>query len=292
MLLGIAVLTFTLGLGWTLLGSKRSDSALASVTSGGQPAAITYRDPSTGGGLIASSLALQSARLFSGRGDLALEGGLDQGGFGPSTYALYDLETPDGQQSYRVDARTAEVLELRRLDALAANGTQPQLDAVGAEVAAERFAADRFLGFASLTLVDRGQALGAAATPLYSFKWAALAPESGAELPTSVSVSVSAASGEVVWYLAQRDATTIDPRPRIEREAAVATAAQLASRAGRWDVQAPSSVRLQVVYGPDNRQQLVWAVTFPPQSGSAADGRPNLRILVDAQTGDPVSSPA
>ncbi len=119
-----------------------------------------------------------------------------------------------------------------------------------------------------------------------------VAPESGAELPTAVSVSISAGSGEVVWYLAQRESTTLDVRPRIAREAALSTAAALADRAERWDTAAPSSVRLQVIFGQDNEQQLVWAVTFPSRAGDAVPGRPSLRILVDARTGEPVSNPA
>src|SRR5436853_6144906 len=42
-----------------------------------RPSTITYREPASGGGLISLDLAIQSARQFVGRPDLALEGGLE-----------------------------------------------------------------------------------------------------------------------------------------------------------------------------------------------------------------------
>ena len=297
-LIGIAALGLVVALAAAVFAITRTEPALASMQPAGQGggparlASITYREPALGGGLISPNLALQSARLFSENPDLALAGGLEQGGLGSQSYAIYYFEIGDGRLSYRIDARTAEVLEMSRLDALPPTGRPARLDPLAAEQAAERFAADHFLGFKGLTLVERNATSGDGSSPLYTFKWTMLAPESGAELPTAVSVSLSAASGDVVWYLAQRESTTLDVRPQITREAAVSTAAALAERAERWDTTTPSSVRLQVIFNQDNEQLLVWAVTFPSRSGDSVAGRPSLRILVDGRTGEPVSNPA
>jgi len=290
------VVGLVVALAWAVFGTARPAEVLANGQVGApraaavRPASITYREPS-GAGLVSYGVALQSARLFSGRPELMLDGGLEQGGEGAAGFAMYYLETPGGQESYRIEARTAEVLEMTRLDVLAGPAAAERVDAIGAEVIAERFVADRFLGFEGLSLVERNATPAAAGGQLYSFKWTMLALESGAELPTSVSVSLSGASGEVVWYLAQRESTAVDVRPRVARDDALVTAALLAARADRWDARSPTSVRLQVIFDQDNQQRLVWAVTFPGKPGSAPEGRPNLRILVDAHTGEPVSSP-
>ena len=281
---------------WALFGTARPAEVLANGQVGGpqgaeaRPASITYREPAAG--LVPYSLALQSARLFSGRPDLVLDGGLEQGGEGAASFAMYYLETPGGDESYRIDARTAEVLEMTRLDRLGGASGAEGLDSVRAELLAERFVADRFLGFEALSLVERNVTPAAGGSQLYSFKWTMVASESGAELPTSASVALSSSTGEVVWYLAQRESVAVDARPRVGRDEAVLTAALLAERAGRWDARSPASVRLQVIFDQDNRQRLVWAITFPSKPGLAPEGRPNLRILVDARTGEPVSSPA
>ena len=283
-------------LAWAVFGAAGPPEVLANSQGGGsrvaesRPASITYREPA-GAGLVPYSLALQSARLFSSRQDLAVDGGLEQDGEGATSFAMYYLETPDGQESYRIDARTAEVLEMTRQDRPAGAGGTDGLDSVRAELLAERFVADRFLGFESLSLVERNVTPAAGGSQLYSFKWTMVAAESGAELPTSVNVALSSA-GEVVWYLAQRESVAVDVRPRVAREDAVLAAAQLAERAGGWDARTSTSVRLQVIFDQDNQQRLVWAVTFPSKLDSAPEGRPSLRILIDAQTGGPVSNPA
>jgi hypothetical protein len=105
-----------------------------------------------------------------------------------------------------------------------------------------------------------------------------------------VTVSLSADSGEVVWYLAQRDSASVDARPSISRETALAVAAVLVDRTERWDSRAPSSVRLQIIYSPENRQQLVWAITFPSMTDPEVFNRPSLRVLVDAHTGEIASN--
>jgi hypothetical protein len=259
-----------------------------------RPATMTYREPAAGGALVSLDLAVQSARQFAGRQDLVLEGGLEHGESAQYGYAAYYLESVagSGDQSYKVDGRSGEVVEMTRLDRLASSGTTARLGALEAESAAERFAAGHFLGFSSLNLVEQGTAPGPGGVQLYTYKWALLASESGAELPTSVSVSLASSSGEVIWYLAQREAATVQAQPAISRELAVSTAAVLVDRTSRWDASTPTSVRLQVIYNGDNRQQLVWAITFPSRTDVAVPGRPSLRLLIDAQTGESISNPA
>jgi hypothetical protein len=275
----------------------RGDSATTRAASepSVRPASITYREPSADGALISLDTARRSGELFTGRDDLDLRGGLEQGAYGAGGYAIFYLESAgpgvQGEQSFKIDARTGEVLEATRLGSLVTAGSAGTVTAQEAETQAERFASDRFLGFATMSLVERTVTPAANGSQLYAFKWARVAPESGAELPTSVSVSISSADGEPVWYLAQRESTAIDVRPGVEREEAVATAAGLVERTERWDARAPSSVRLQVVYNADNGQQLVWAITFPSKPDSAAPGRPSLRVLIDAKSGVPISNP-
>jgi hypothetical protein len=292
---GLLVLAAVLLLGWAAFSLTRSTTASASSPAAVplhtdlHPAAITYREPSSGAAPIPQSLAVQHARLFSGLDHLPLDGALQQGRYGAGAYATYLLETPDGEQTYRVDARSGEVLEMTRLDAI---GYGPiRLDQPAAEDFARRYAAERFHGFADLVLVDSSLTPAAANTHLYAFKWSLLDAGSGAEVPTSVSVSVSSASGEVVWYLAQRQPVAVDTKPAISREDATATAALLADRADRWDARSPTGVRLQVVYDQHNAQRLAWSITFPGKSDPTPEGRPSLRILVDAHTGEPISNP-
>ena len=275
----------------------RGDSATGRVSSGPsiRPASITYREPAADGSLISLEMARRSGQVFAGRDDLDLRGGLEQGAYGVDGYAIFYLESAgpggQGEQSFKIDARTGEVLEATRLGSLATAGSAGALSPQDAESRAERFASDRFLGFATMSLVERTITQAAGGNQLYVFKWAMVAPESGAELPTLVSISISAADGEPVWYLAQRESTAVDVQPSVQREEAVATAAGLVERTERWDARAPSSVRLQVVYNQDNRQQLAWAITFPSKPDGAAPGRPSLRVLIDAKSGVPVSNP-
>jgi hypothetical protein len=297
--LGVALLALGVALAGLAVNTLRlqATSAAARPSSGPgvRPASITYREPAADGSLISLGTARRSAQLFSGRDDLELRGDPERGAYGAGAYAIFYLESAgpgvQGEQSFKVDARTGEVLEATRLGSPAAAGVAGALSPQEAESRAERFASERFLGFERMSLVERTVALAANGNQLYAFKWAMVAPEAGAELPTSVSVSISSADGEPVWYLAQRESTAIDVRPEVEREQAVATAAGLVERTERWDARAPSSVRLQVVYNQDNRQQLVWAITFPSKRDGAGPGRPSLRVLIDAKSGQPVSHP-
>jgi hypothetical protein len=266
----------------------------AASTGEARPPTITYREPGAGGSLISLELALQSAQQFVGRQDLALEGGLETSRSPQYGFAAYYLESAggSGDQSFKVDARTGEVLEMSRLDWLAGGAAATRLGALEAESAAESFARGHFLGFAALNLVEQTMAPGPDGALLYTYKWALLAAESGAELPTSVSVSLASSSGEVVWYLAQREAATVSAQPAIGRDLAISTAAVLVDRAARWDARTPASVRLQIIFNAQNRQQLVWAITFPSRADVTAPGRPSLRLLIDAQTGESIANPA
>ncbi|MCC7106691.1 MAG: hypothetical protein IT307_16260, partial [Chloroflexi bacterium] len=120
---------------------------------------------------------------------------------------------------------------------------------------------------------------------LYTLKWALTDPASGAELPTSVAVSVSSESSQVAWYLAQREPLRIDARPVISREQAIAAAAGQADRTGSWDSSRVESVRLQVVFNGEGQQQLVWTILFPNRPDNGQTGRPYLRVSIDATTG-------
>src|SRR5438067_8486799 len=197
---GLAVAALIAVLGWGALGLPRSWAAPAIDRAAGPPSGtappvgITYRRPAADGALISPESARQSVRRFSGREDLALEGGLERGPARLGDYAIFYLEARDGgagEHSYKVDARTAEVLEMTRLDRRAAPGTGGGPGPLEAERRAERFIADRFLGFETLQLIERRVTPAADADHLFVFRWALVAPESGAWLPTSATVALT-----------------------------------------------------------------------------------------------------
>ncbi len=227
--------------------------------------------------------AIASVREFTGDPTLILEGGLQTEDDGRST-AYYYLETVNpepGQDVFKVDARTAEVIEATFRNRLAPPSVPVKVTFADAERTAERYARARFRGFEQLTLVDHSTRQSEE-IPVHSFKWSQIAP-SGAELPISVSVAVSGGSGEVVWYLAQRDAVQVDVQPTISRDRAIETARNwIGGRDQRWDTGAPLAVRLQVLYDDDDQQQLVWSVSF---RGRPESDRPSIRLLVDAHNG-------
>ena len=227
--------------------------------------------------------AIASVRRFTGDPTLALEGGLrtEGGGRGATFYYLETAQPERGDDVFKVDARTAEVIEATLRSRLVSATAPAELSVEEAERTAERYARGHFTGFEQLALVDRSTRPNED-VPVHSFKWSQLAP-SGAELPTSVSVAVSGGSGEVVWYLAQRDPVQVDVQPTVTRERAVETArGWVGGRDQRWDTSSPFAVRLQVLYDDDDRQQLVWSVSF---RGRSESDRPSIRLLVDAHNG-------
>jgi hypothetical protein len=229
--------------------------------------------------------AIDNVRRFAGRPDLALEGGLqheDQGARGAGLFYIETISPVRGEDFFKVDAATGEVMEATFRDRLAPAQGSTELSFAEAEQRAERFARAHFWGFDQLQIVDQSTRSGESGL-IHSFKWTQIAPGSGAELPISVSVAVSGRSGQVFWYLSQRDPLKIDATPAIGQDQALAIARTwLRPRDSRWVLDDPVSVRLQVLYNDDDQQQLVWSVTFR----ALQDGpRPTIRLLVDGQTG-------
>jgi hypothetical protein len=235
--------------------------------------------------------AIGSVRLFAGQPTLVLEGGLQTEGAADgrqgSLYYLESVSPTRGEDFFKVDARTAEVIEATFRGRMAPTDESINLSLADAETLASRFARAHFWGFDQLVLVDRSTRTGESGA-IHGFKWSQIAPDSGAELPVSVSLAVSARSGQVFWYLGQREPLQIDPRPAVERARAVEIARTwLLPRDQRWDLDQPASARLQVLYDDDDQQQLVWSVLF----NARQDGpRSSIRLLVDAQTGHLVQS--
>jgi hypothetical protein len=279
-----ALLGFTGGLLWLSLTARAPSLATPSLgTAASGQAARPLTVPASG--RVTLQEAIDSVRRFAGTPSLVLEGGLQSDGSGSRRAELYYLESVSptrGEDFFKVDARTAEVVEATFRGRMAPSSDAVDLSPGAAEALATSFAHGHFWGFDQLALVDRSTRTGESGT-IYGFKWSQLAPESRAELPVSVSVAVMSRSGQVFWYLGQRDQLQIDPQPAVEQERAVMTArAWLLPRDARWDLDRPASVRLQVLYDDDDRQQLVWSVLFRAHQ----DGpRASMRVLVDAQTG-------
>ena len=288
----LAALALLLSFGWGLLDPSQS-KALGAGTAGvasepRQPTSTTYRQPAPGGALVGADGARRSVAAFLGQPEPALEAELERAAAWSGE--RYLLETPAGDY-FRVDGRTGEVLEASLPSRLERPADPSRRSPPDLEQLAEQFVVERFFGLEKLTLVERSTTPTGDGQNLHRFRWALLAAESGAELPTSVTVALTADRGEPVWYLAQRDAAAIDPRPAIGREAAIATGAALVEREGRWDARQPTSTRLRVIYDEFNRQRLVWSITFPSRPDPTPGGRPGLRVLVDAHTGRPLNLP-
>jgi hypothetical protein len=269
-----AVLGFMAGLIWLSLTTRASSLPDA-------PRAVVAPNP----GRVNLQGAIDNVRRFAGQPDLVLEGGLqadDQGARGAGLFYLETVTPLRGENFFKVDAATGEVVEATLRDRLAPAQNSAELPFAEAEQRAERFARTRFWGFDQLQLVDRSTRTGDTG-PVHSFKWTQIALDSGAELPTSVSVAISGRSGQVFWYLSQRDPLKIDATPAIERDQALTIASTwLGTRDTRWALDDPISARLQVLYDDDDQQQLVWSVTY---RALQAGPRSSIRLLVDGQTG-------
>jgi hypothetical protein len=272
--LAFAMLGFMVGLLWLSLSAQRS--ALPE-----SPSAVTR----SATGRVTLQEAIDGVRRFAGTPGLVLEGGLqteDQGARGDGLYYLESVSPIRGEDFFKVDAATGEVVEATFRGRMAPAQDSAEVTAADAERRADRFARTHFWGFNQLQMVDRTSRTGEGGT-IHSFKWSQIAAGSGAELPVSVSIAVSGRSGQVFWYLSQRDPLRIDATPTIDREQALATAsAWLRSRDDRWDLDEPTSVRLQVLYDDDDRQQLVWSVTLRARQEGP---RASVRLLVDAHDG-------
>jgi len=274
-----ALLGFAGGLLWLSLTARTPLLARPSI---GEPPPPLSVSPT---GRVTLQEAIGSVRRFAGEPGLVLEGGLQSDDVASRHAEMYYLESVSptrGEDFFKVDARTAEVIEATFRGRMAPAADAADLSLADAEALAVRFARAHFWGFDQLALVDRSTRTGETGTT-YSFKWSQLNRESHAELPVSVSLAVISRSGQVFWYLGQRDQLQIDPRPAVDRARAVEiTRAWLLPRDQRWDLDTPSSVRLQVLYDDDDQQQLVWSVLYRARQ----DGpRSSLRLLVDAQTG-------
>jgi hypothetical protein len=292
-LLPYTVLALVIGLIWLQVGDRPPPQTPAAPAPcpAGPGSALTYRPAEPDGTLIALDQAIDSARRFADEPGLLMEGGLQRDPTDPRIPDIYYLESggPNrGEDIFKVDARTAEVIEATFRSRLAPTNPPVGLGPLEAERAASRYARERFFGFDDLRLVDQSSR-PSEGNVIHSFKWSQIAPESRAELPISVSVAISAGSGEVVWYLAQRDPILIDVHPTIDQARAVAAVKGALGHDARWDTASPTAVRLQVLYDDDNRQQLVWSVTFR----SRLEGtRPTLRLLVNAHTGQLMAGPS
>ena len=279
-----ALLGFVGGLLWLSLTTRAPALVTPSIGAsalGEAPQPLT----APASGRVTLQEAIDSVRRFAGAPGLVLEGGLQADGEGGRRADLFYLERVSptrGEDFFKVDARTAEVIEATFRGRMAPAADALDLTLADAESLADRFARTHFWGFDQLVLVDRSTRTGENGT-VYSFKWSQLAPESRAELPVSLSIAVTSRSGQVVWYLGQRDPLQIEPHPNVVEARAVEIARTwLLPRDERWDLDRPSSVRLQVLYDDDDRQQLVWSVLFRARQ----DGpRNTIRLLVDAQTG-------
>jgi len=230
--------------------------------------------------------AIDSVRHLAGQPGLLLEGGLQTGDAAARAGGVYFLESVSptrGEDFFTVDARTGEVIEATFRGRLAPTDTATHLTPADAEAQAAVFARATFWGFDGLGLVDQATRTGDTGL-VYTFKWSQVTADSHAELPVSVSVAVQGHTGQVVWYLSQRDPVQVSTQPAVAESQAVATArAWLRPRDERWNLDQPAAVRLQVLYDDDSQQRLMWSVRFTARNEHGP--RASIRLLIDAQTG-------
>lgn len=285
-LLALALLALVVSLLWPTVVARWGPIGSSDGAAASGPTRLTYRQPDAGGALLPREAAVASVLRFTGWEQAELTGDLETGQDGPA----YFFDTP-ARGDFRVDAYSGEVLEASLPERLAVAPLGRQLEPALLEQRAADQARDRFLDFDSLTLVERSASWGANGHLLHRFKWARLDDATGAELPTSVAVALTADQAELVWYLAQRTPLTVDPRPRVSREQAVAAAAATAEQLGRGAPGIPSAVRLQVIFDEHNVQRLAWSITFRGEPDATGRVRPALRLVFDARTGQPLAGP-
>jgi hypothetical protein len=283
--LAYALFGFFAGLLWLSVNAHAPALGMAAPTELPRPIAASAS------GRVTLQDAIGSVRLFAGQPSLILEGGLQTEGTVDSRqgsqYYLESVSPTRGEDFFKVDARTAEVIEATFRGRMAPTDEAVNLSLTDAETLASRFARTHFWGFDQLALVERSTRTGESGA-IHAFKWSQIAPDSGAELPVSVSLAVSARSGQVFWYLSQRDPLQIEPRPAIEQTRAIEIARTwLLPRDQRWDLDQPASMRLQVLYDDDDQQQLVWSVLFNARQEGP---RSSIRLLIDAQSGHLIQS--
>lgn len=255
------------------------------------PAAVSTKSDR----LVSLDQAIRSVRKFTGNPSLALRGGLETSEVGGRLNSVYYLETtvgPLGQDEFKVDGRTGEVLDATFRSRMLPSVPPMGLSQEQAALVAARFASERFRQFDSLRLLERASREPEPEKVEHAFKWVRVDADTGAELPVSVALSVSAARGEVFRYLAQRDPVEVSTRPRISREDAVALTDLRVQGDPRWDSREPLHVRLQVIYNDDNEQQLVWGIVYRGRQDLGSQPAANLRLLVDATTGRLVPMPS
>lgn len=282
--LAYALLGFVGGLLWLTVTNQPAPLARSGVA-GSAVAEIARPLAAPATGRVGFQDAVESVRRLAGQPALLLEGGLQTGPAAGRIGSIYYLESASagrGDDFFKVDARTGEVIEATFRARLAPAAVPVNLTPNAAEAQAKQFARASFWGFERLTLLDRTVRNGDHGV-VYSFRWGQLAADSGAELPVSVTVAVLGQNGQVFWYLGQRDQLQVATTPAVSADDAVATArAWLARRDERWNLDRPTAARLQVLYDDDDRQRLTWSVTFAARH----DGpRPSVRVLIDAQTG-------
>lgn len=193
--------------------------------------------------------------------------------------------------AFEVDGRTGEVMlaHLRTAD----TGGGVSVDV--ARTAAADFAGRAFRGFDSLTLTEDGVRVdhGASVPPTFIFTWR---EKVGAAItPTMAQVTVNAASGEVMSYVARRIPVKVQSlNPAVSEAQAVAHAVETA---GGYSPPSKSAT-LEVWHDPESDgQRLVWRVRLTGGLRSAIPGVPpekvglpgNYEALVDAHTGAVVS---
>jgi len=228
--------------------------------------------------------AMDRVRTFAEDPKLDLSGGLSPTVPGDDSRPVYWFESGSGTSvdEFKVDGLSGEVLEATFRSRLIRTSPDRRTTMEQAAVIASGFADRRFDGFSKLTLIERSSLPAQDVGTIHSIKWVLVDGSTRAELPTSVTVSVTGTDGRVIRYIAQRDPLHIDTKPTISADQASNVALSEVAADRDWRSATVSSRRLQVIYDEVDHQRLVWAVALDAPSTAPSPTR--LMMFVDARS--------
>ena len=171
--LAYAVLGFFGGLLWLSLTRGIVPALVATSTGRATPAADRPRLGSghpPGSDRRRAALRRRSRRWYWKAASRPMATGSRRG----DLYYLESVSPTRGEDFFKVDARTAEVVEATFRGRMAPAESAVDLSLADAETLPRRFARTHFWGFDQLVLVDRSTRTGETGT-IYSFKWSQVA---------------------------------------------------------------------------------------------------------------------
>lgn len=194
---------------------------------------------------------------------------------------------------FTVDGDSGEITEATLPSATSDTAAKQPVSETQANLIATKFAQTHFDKFDQLSAHEDGQGIGAVGAHgqdrTHQFRWELRSPDTGAWLPTFVSVGVDLETGQVTSYFAHRTDYRGPTTPKIDREQAVQIALAEAHKDPELAGAKAGQVELQA--GPvEGQDRVIWFVGLDNVSEHALV----RHFFVDAITGEilnPLGSP-